>query len=191
MACVDCHTGAEIHGFGVEGDHRYEGERTPRCEDCHAEVLEGGSNVYHSAHGESLSCQVCHSIAYKSCYNCHVQQSDEGIPYFEIDESEMGFAIGLNPRVSEERPYQYVTLRHVPVARASFEFYGENLLSNFDALPTWVYATPHNIQRNTPQTESCDGCHGDPAWFLTADKVLPEELVANSTVVLDEVPHSE
>jgi hypothetical protein len=191
MACVDCHTGAEMHGVGVEGTHRYDGERTPRCEDCHTDVLEGGSNPYHAMHGENLSCQVCHSIAYKSCYNCHVQQSDEGIPFYEIDASQMGFAIGLNPRMGEQRPYKYVTLRHVPIAPTSFEFYGENLLTNFDAMPTWVYATPHNIQLNTPQTESCDACHGNPEWFLTADKVLPEEMEANEAVMLEQVPQSE
>ena len=188
MACVDCHTDSEMHGVGIEGEHRYEGEPMPRCEDCHEGVLDASGNVYHAMHGEKLSCQVCHSVAYKSCYSCHVQQSDEGIPYFEIDPSEMGFAIGLNPRISEERPYEYVTLRHVPISTTSFEFYGENLLVNFDAAPTWVYATPHNIQRNTPQTESCDACHGNPEWFLTADKVRPEELEANQSVIVQEVP---
>jgi thiosulfate/3-mercaptopyruvate sulfurtransferase len=190
MACVDCHDGAEMHGVGIEGDHRYEGERSPRCEDCHQESLDAGGNPYHAMHGENLSCQVCHSIAYKSCYNCHVQQTDEGVPYFEIDESEMGFAIGRNPIQSEERPYTYVTLRHVPVAPTSFEFYGENLLANFDAAPTWVYATPHNIQLNTPQSESCDACHTNPEWFLTPEDVRPEELTANEEVVVDELPMS-
>ena len=188
MACVECHTGAEMHGVGIESDHRYEGTQTPRCESCHQTVMEAGSNVYHTMHGDTLSCQVCHAVSYKNCYNCHVQQSDEGVPYFEIDDSEMGFFIGLNPRVSEERPYKYVPLRHVPIARTSFEYYGDELLSNFDALPTWAYATPHNIQRNTPQTESCDACHGNPAWFLTADKVRPDELTANEPVIVQEVP---
>lgn len=186
MACVECHTGAEMHGIGVEGEHRYEGEQQPKCEDCHQGVMEDSANAYHTTHGDSLSCQVCHSISYKSCYNCHVQQSDEGIPFFEIDDSEMGFSIGLNPRVSEERPYEYVVLRHVPISPTSFEFYGENLLANFDALPTWVYATPHNIQLNTPQTESCDSCHASLQWFLTADRVRPEELEANQSVIVGE-----
>jgi thiosulfate/3-mercaptopyruvate sulfurtransferase len=188
MACVACHEGAEMHGIGTEGEHRYEGPAAPRCEDCHQESLEAPGNVYHAVHGEVLACQVCHSVAYKNCYNCHVQQSDEGVPYFEIDDSEMAFAIGLNPRVSEERPYKYVPLRHVPIARTSLQFYGEDLLANYDALPTWAYATPHNIQLSTPQTESCEGCHESLEWFLTADRVRPDELTANQAIIVEEVP---
>jgi thiosulfate/3-mercaptopyruvate sulfurtransferase len=190
MACVDCHKGAEMHGVDVEGAHRYEGMQTPACEDCHKDAAESEDNAYHAVHGDTMSCQVCHSISYKNCYNCHVQQSDEGVPYYEIDESEMGFYIGLNPKVSEERPYKYVPLRHVPISEASFEFYGENLLSNFDALPTWAYATPHNIQLQTPQTESCEACHGNTELFLTADKVRPEELDANLPVIVEEIPET-
>ena len=70
----------------------------------------------------------------------------------------------------------------------SFEFYGDDLLPEFNALPTWVYATPHNIQRNTPQNESCAACHANAAIFLTADKLSEEELEANLPVILDEVP---
>ena len=55
-------------------------------------------------------------------------------------------------------------------------------------LPTWVYATPHNIQLNTPQTESCEACHGNAEIFLTADKLSEEELEANLSVIVDEVP---
>jgi hypothetical protein len=62
------------------------------------------------------------------------------------------------------------------------------MLPDFNALPTWVYATPHNIQRVTPQTESCDQCHNNPALFLTPDKVKPEELEANLEVMVLEIP---
>ena len=79
-------------------------------------------------------------------------------------------------------------VRHVPVDPESFAFYGEDLLPNFNDQPTWRYATPHNIQRNTPQTESCNNCHGNADIFLTADKVLPEELDANAGVIVDEIP---
>ncbi|MEI2421919.1 hypothetical protein V6O07_16705, partial [Arthrospira platensis SPKY2] len=55
-------------------------------------------------------------------------------------------------------------------------------------LPTWTYATPHNIQRNTPQTASCNACHGNADIFLTEDKVSPETLQANQPVIVPEVP---
>ena len=84
--------------------------------------------------------------------------------------------------------WDYVLLRHVPIDRDSFSFYGENLLPEYDSLPTFAYATPHNIQRNTPQNASCDACHGNESLFLTADKVPPDELEANKDVIVDVLP---
>jgi thiosulfate/3-mercaptopyruvate sulfurtransferase len=83
-----------------------------------------------------------------------------------------------------------VPLRHVPIDPESFAFYGEDLMPSFDALPTWKYATPHNIQRNTPQTENCDACHGNAELFLSADDLLPYEIEANSGVIVEEIPFS-
>ena len=159
------------------------------CTDCH-EV--GGANdpiAQHAIHGDTLSCQVCHSITYTSCDGCHVSISETtGNPKFKTDGTYMTFLIGLNTRQSEERPYKYVPVRHIPVDPNNYDYYGENLLPNFGALPTWAYATPHNIQRNTPQNSSCNACHGNAEIFLTADKVRDWELEANQDVIVPEVP---
>jgi len=96
--------------------------------------------------------------------------------------------IGRNPIQNAARPWEFVVLRHVPVARDSFAFYGEDLLPNFDARPTWTYATPHNIQRVTPQNRSCDACHGNAAIFLTEENVAADEREANRDVIVYEVP---
>ncbi len=79
-------------------------------------------------------------------------------------------------------------LRHVPVTQDIFGFYGEDMLPDFDAVPTWKYATPHNIQRETEQNSECTNCHGNAELFLTAEDVLPEELDANQSVIVPEVP---
>jgi len=143
----------------------------------------------HQVHGGDLSCQVCHSVSYTSCDGCHVALSEEtGNPFFETEASYLTFLIGRNPIPSYERPYAFVTVRHVPVTQDSYEFYGQDLLKNFNTLPTWVYATPHNIQRETPQAETCNSCHGNRALFLTADKVTPSELSANQSVIIQSVP---
>ena len=188
MACFDCHGDAEMHGDVPEQDHRYD-DAAVECIDCHPDV-EGGAdgNQQHSIHSGNLSCQVCHSVDYKNCYSCHVQTSDEGTPYFKIEPSEMAFYIGKNAKPTEQRPWSYTVLRHVPIDPESFSFYGTNLLPEFDARPTFAPATPHNIQRNTPQNASCDTCHGNESLFLTADKVLPEELAANQDVIVDVLP---
>ena len=196
MVCTDCHTSGDMHGTdhitadGTGRAHRYDGPQSPSCLDCHAEVTGIGSgNEYHEAHGtEVLSCQVCHSVSYINCYSCHLQQTDEGQPFYQLGHEEITFAIGRNPRRDTYRPYRYVPLRHVPTFPELFELYGEDVLPNFNALPTWTYATPHNIQLRTPQTESCESCHGNNAVFLTPDKVADDMLEANISVIVPFAP---
>jgi thiosulfate/3-mercaptopyruvate sulfurtransferase len=115
---------------------------------------------------------------------------ENGIAYFKTDESQMMFKIGRNPLQSDDRPWEFVPVRHVPIDPDSFDYYGENLLPNFDALPTWKYATPHNIQRITPQNENCNACHGNAEFFLTAEDVEPDEIEANKNVIVEELPFS-
>lgn len=192
MTCIDCHTGDELHGnYGSNPEdvplHRYEGGEEPKCTNCHLSVSD--DNMYHEAHGDTLACQVCHSVSYTSCDSCHVAVSETtNNPFFETAGSYLTFLIGRNPLQSDERPYDYVLVRHVPVDPESFAYYGENLLPEFDAEPTWRYTTPHNIQLETPQTESCNSCHGNPDIFLTADKIAAEELNANLPVVVEKIP---
>ncbi|MDI6695108.1 MAG: hypothetical protein QME21_08690 [Anaerolineales bacterium] len=205
MNCVNCHTNHELHGQPAEcsqchtspqeivlapANHRYAGFQSPTCESCHPNVTLHTDNIeMHIVHGADLSCQVCHSITYTSCDGCHVAISEKsGNPFFETEGTYFTFLIGRNPLRSFTRPYKYVPLRHIPAISDSYAFYGENLLPNFNVLPTWAYATPHNIQRKTPQTESCNACHGNSALFLTADKVRPEELEANMPVIVPAVP---
>ena len=192
MPCFDCHNVSHYHGDRTEYAYRYEGAPGVNCLDCHPEAAPGqGEVVEHNIHDGSVACEVCHvSGPYKSCYNCHVGLDEKGLPYYETDGSELTFKIGHNPLKSEDRPWDYVLVRHIPVAPDTFAFYGDNLLSAFDNVPTWKYATPHNIQRVTPQNESCDSCHGNADLFLTAAAVAPKELEANADVIVqrEEIP---
>jgi hypothetical protein len=204
MTCVNCHTGLQMHGQPADcnschpgpqdselmpADHLYDSIQTPRCESCHSKVTSGQDDVLmHKMHGADLSCQVCHSIAYTNCEGCHVGTDADGMPTSTLDAVYQTFLIGRNPIQSYERPYRYVTVRHVPVSPDTFDAYGPDLLSRFNTQATWTYTTPHNIQRNTPQTKSCNTCHGDPNLFLTADKVAPGELEANKDVIIDQLP---
>ena len=133
---------------------------------------------------------MCHSVAYKNCYGCHVAIDEEGLPCRTSEPSQIDFQIGYNPLRSSERPYKYVVLRHVPTCLGTCDYYGAALLPDFNALPTWKYATPHNIQLNTPQNESCDACHGNIELFLTEDDVRPEEIEANKDVIVTDNPYT-
>jgi thiosulfate/3-mercaptopyruvate sulfurtransferase len=81
-----------------------------------------------------------------------------------------------------------VLLRHVPTNPDLWAFYGENLLPEFDNLPTWKATTPHNMQKNTPQNATCNSCHGQEELFLTEDDVAPETLEANRSVIVTRIP---
>jgi thiosulfate/3-mercaptopyruvate sulfurtransferase len=190
--CNKCHTADEMHGDGNEYAHRYVVENAPTCEGCHEEIFtDGAQNVkQHRQHKDRVSCQVCHAMPYKNCYACHFGRDKQGYKFFQTKESTLEFKIGLNPYRSERRPEAFVTLRHVPVDQASFRFYVENGLAKFDALSTWKLATPHNIQRKTPQNASCNACHGKSSLFLLEQDVKPEYLQANRIVVVpaDQVP---
>jgi hypothetical protein len=190
MRCEDCHTANEMHT--ATGEHRYAVDSGPMCEDCHADLED--ANSYHSRHMGDLSCQVCHSQDYKQCASCHTPDGLDG-------ESELGFKIGLNP-LPETRSATYVTLRHAPVVPDSFAGWGYgDGLPGFDTLPTFKYATPHNIQRWTTRTTALDGgscataCHDTPAtsdgWFLRQSDLdrFPDEADANRPfIVPDESP---
>ncbi|MBW2094619.1 MAG: hypothetical protein JRI80_07000 [Deltaproteobacteria bacterium] len=96
----------------------------------------------------------------------------------------MHFKIGLNPLRSKKRPERFVTLRRVPVAQGTFDFYVKNGLTHFDKLPTWKLATPHNIRRQTPQNKDCNACHGNPELFLLEKDIKAHYANANKTVIV-------
>ena len=180
MRCEDCHVGAEMHGGG-DADHRVDMHELPRCEDCHAD--KHTANDYHIAHWGELSCHSCHSQDYKNCASCHSPSGLDGSSW-------LAFKIGKNP-LPESRPYEYVTLRHAPAIQDGFEGWGHmDGLPEFDSVPTWKYAAPHNIQRWTDRTtveegQGCyESCHNTPAtedgWFLRSSDLEAQPEVANA-----------
>jgi thiosulfate/3-mercaptopyruvate sulfurtransferase len=190
MLCSDCHGAEEFHGMVEEFVHRYDGGPMPSCvaSRCHPDVAEDdGIEQHGDSHLKYLSCQACHSTTYKNCYGCHVRMEGEEAT-FALASTQFTFKIGRNPIRDRYRPWKFVPVRHVPIALDSFAYYGQGLLPNFDALPTWKYTTPHNIQRITPQTETCNSCHGNTEVFLTAGDVAFGEMSANRRVVVEEVP---
>ena len=190
MSCFECHDTSQYHGDGTEYAHRYEGAPGVDCLECHEEATPDQSEIEeHIIHADKVACEVCHASGpYKSCYDCHVALDEKGLPYYEVGESELTFKIGHNSLKSDDRPWDYVLVRHVPVAADTFAFYGDDLLPNFDNAPTWKYATPHNIQRITSQNESCESCHGNAELFLMADDVAVQEMKANADVIVEQVP---
>jgi len=184
--CNKCHTADEMHGDGRDYASRYEVENGPKCINCHQDIYDAKSEnaEQHETHKDRVSCYVCHSMPYKNCYSCHFGKDKLGYKYFKNEISALEFKIGLNPLKSEKRPEKFVTLRHIPVDQGSFKFYVENGLTNFDRLPTWKLATPHNIRRKTPQNRTCNSCHESTDLFLLKKDVKQEYLNANMSVIV-------
>ncbi len=192
MLCSDCHDDDASYHNGSHGGTRYEDPTAPTCTQCHETVAPGdGIEQHDSTHLDKVACQVCHAAGeYKSCFGCHTGIDDKGIKYFASEPSQMTFKIGRNPVQSERHPWKWVLLRHVPTNKDLFAYYGEDLLPDFDALPTWKFTTPHNMRRLTPQNERCNQCHGQIDLFLTEKDVAPDERNANAAVIVapDDIP---
>lgn len=197
MDCFDCHTADEMHGTpGANPQTRYQEPNMPRCENCHtgATTATAEENPWHARHldpnGSKLQCQTCHSQEYKSCNSCHVGEGITGSSYPTLK-------IGRNP-IPNEREYEYVLLRHIPVSEDTFRGWGLEELANYDAVPTWKYTSPHNIRRWTAQTDTtdgksgCEGCHTDTPeqdFFLRPsdlEGLTPGEQSANQNVIVPE-----
>jgi hypothetical protein len=110
------------------------------------------------------------------------------------------FKIGTNIDRSPGNPYKYNLVRHTPMKKdslASLRYFQavikgapgpEDLVSNYDALPTWNSASVHNIQRRTKQNSSCNACHGHQELFLTKDDLAPDEPAANQKIIVNKIP---
>jgi thiosulfate/3-mercaptopyruvate sulfurtransferase len=198
--CTFCHSGQEMHGVGAPAagtDDRYAVASAPSCEGCHGNLVESNS-LHRASHLSAMACQSCHAQAYKNCFGCHtdIDVGNTGLPYYRINQGDptlavrpegsmpdalMTFRIGKNPRA--DKPYKFAVLRHAPIDRDVFRYPRENpidgLIPNLTALPTWKYATPHNIQRNVAGLASstfatfnpsrCGNCHAPDyrAYWLT------------------------
>jgi thiosulfate/3-mercaptopyruvate sulfurtransferase len=198
LGCTLCHSANEMHGGGApipagNGD-RYAVTSAPDCTDagCHETPP---SNTFHDManHLTAMACQVCHAQPYKNCFGCHtdVDTGDTGLPYYTINEGDpagtndalMTFRIGAN--LNPSRAFTYAVLRHVPVDMDTFRYSDsdpvDGLIPNMTNAPTWKYASPHNIVRNTAITEgdfsACSNCHNSPGYedFWLTDPLLDDE----------------
>ncbi|MEJ2684021.1 MAG: hypothetical protein P8Z71_06470 [Candidatus Sulfobium sp.] len=205
MVCTDCHKGSELHHTMPEGVKRYYATVTPRCEQCHPDAVAGRSEVaMHNAHKKNeLACTVCHATEYFNCTNCHVsldvKEAGNIKVIFPSDPLET-FKIGRNIDRSPGNPYAYNLVRHTPMKKdslASLRYFQavltgkpgpKDLISNYDALPTWNSASIHTIQLKTRQNSSCNACHGHKDLFLTKQDLEPGDPKANLKVIVNKIP---
>ncbi|MCK5585139.1 hypothetical protein KAJ02_03625 [Candidatus Bipolaricaulota bacterium] len=185
MTCLDCHK-EPMHGDGNQYVSRWDVEGLPQCVDCHEAVSNSQTAAHSPLLHDAVSCQVCHAVAYKNCSGCH-SSIDENGQYKRVPE-EVEFVLKIGYNTVPGYPYEYVTVRHNPVDRDTFAFFGENLLPDFDDYPNWKTAAPHNIQRSTPQNETCESCHANEQLFLMESDLDPDDPQANRAVTIEKMP---
>jgi thiosulfate/3-mercaptopyruvate sulfurtransferase len=189
MDCVDCHGAEEMHASGEGLKSRYELAEMPKCVNCH-EDLKGGDIKQHNLHVGKVQCNVCHSQEYVNCYSCHIGKDDQGLAYFQNRREVETMKIGKAYPGSAAGDATYVLVRHVPSDPEAFDYYRKGAFPEFDSLPTWKRASPHNIRRSTWQNSNCNNCHGRRDLFLAESDLLDYEKAANASVVVadEEVP---
>ena len=187
MDCVACHEAEEMHAAAAPDlPGRYHLPEISACVDCHQD-LEHGSVRDHSIHIGEVQCQVCHSQTYVNCYSCHTGKDDQGLAYFQNEREVESMKIGLNyDKDAPGATYKYMLVRHEPSDLEVFDFYVKDAFTNFDNVPTWKRASPHNIQRKTWQTANCNNCHGNRELFLSEADLLDYEKKANAVVVVSD-----
>jgi thiosulfate/3-mercaptopyruvate sulfurtransferase len=189
--CMDCHTGAELHGDGTNVEQRYAYDKLPECQDCHTDIAT--KNTYHSMHMGDFNCQVCHSQDYNNCGSCHVHGEGARIPSY------LGFKIAANSIPDVKPGFDFTLVRRAPSAPDTWEKYGVSEYANFDAFPTYNFTTPHNILRWTKRTQTGQGkacssnCHIrneggtliNKEFFLFEEDLLDWEKNASAGIVVD------
>lgn len=186
MQCIDCH-GNGIHGDGVTYTTMWDVKQMPQCGICHTDVTNGTSNIeeHNIPQMKVLNCTVCHSQSYENTYN-YVSKFVGDQYAGSVGLSVSDFKIGFNTVPSQ--PYIYTTVRHYPITRDTFDYFGMNLLNEFDLVPTWQTTSPHNIQLATPQNMSCNNCHTNKNYFLTRNVLDPDDSLANLGVTVQPPP---
>ncbi len=191
FTCLGCHNQNQLHGDGQIHQTRYQSPLSPNCNDCHADIAQ--ANSYHKEHIETFDCHVCHSQDYNNCGSCHVGGQGARIPSY------LDYKIGINP-IPEQKPYRMALLRRTLAAPDGWELYGVKKMPEFDAKPTYNYATPHNIQRWTKRTRVEEGgncfsnCHAiqdgknlrnKELYLFSSDLKENWEKSANKNIVVD------
>lgn len=191
--CLDCHTGAEMHGNGMPVDQRYAYTELPECTDCHNSSA--SSNTYHSVHYDDFNCQVCHSQNYNNCASCHIGGEGARVPSY------LGFKIAANPLPDLKPGFNFTLVRRTLGAPDNWKEHGVDQYAAFDALPTYNYTSPHNILKWTsrttvPQGASCSSsCHIrneggvliNKSLYLFEDDLLDWEKNATKGITVDNI----
>lgn len=181
-SCTTCHVDPEDMSVTVvamaDVHHAHHVADSSTCSHCHRPP----DNDVSGMSLPNMQCQACHSQQYKNCTNCHDHQLGGGHGY-TVETPTIQFKLARNSNPNRDE-YDVTVVRHIPIDPETYANWGPNGLDlpDFAAKPTWMYSSPHNILRSTPQTAPVEGqscaysCHQSPTGpdgFLLREADLP------------------
>ena len=136
MQCMNCHSGREVHGDGVQyASMKQQGVMDTSCEKCHKTISPSTS---HKIHGDKLECKACHVRHVLSCTNCHVGTIINEHKRVDIKLSGWIFLMNYNGKVTSANMQTYVAP-------------GDK---------TFMMFAPQNSHSIMKEGRKCGECHG-------------------------------
>jgi hypothetical protein len=186
ISCVTCHDKRATHGDGTEYQTMIgTGAAHAECKECHPpSSLTGREHSF--THQNLASCQSCHSLPYRNCYDCHGWQriiDGATYPFIVKYDIKLGFTEG-----------KITTLVKGPVSKTMLADEGiPEITGDLNTQSSWYAGFPHNVTKPTPNQALCDRCHGSGTALLKqSDLQFPEYeeelLVPSLTPVVAPLP---
>ena len=203
MNCVDCHNNHELHGQKAD---------CPQCTPGPRRYLEPPTTVMRTPVPDLQIVPPQHHPRKRQHRDAHRPRRQPlmpGLPFDHLHElrrlprrdqredRESRFRNRshlfhvpdrVEPQPQLTRPYKYVPLRHVPAIAGRFRLLRGEPAPKLNAPANLGLCHTAQYPAKTPQTESCNACHGNSDIFLTVEKINPEEIEANLPVIVPAIP---
>ncbi|NCS87820.1 MAG: hypothetical protein AUK34_03590 [Ignavibacteria bacterium CG2_30_36_16] len=136
MACLSCHTKAEVHGDdGVAyASLKEDGAIQTKCINCHANMP---VNTSHTLHSTKVDCAACHAVSVLTCAGCHFESV---------------VATGKNRAINQIKNYRLLVKKNNMVRLGGFMSHSFNNKTNY------IISSYHS-HVITKNATTCTDCH--------------------------------
>jgi len=164
FTCLTCHKDGDIHGDGVERQTMiHSGAVAVECVQCHdVQDLAKDGRVHSFTHLNLATCQSCHGMPYRSCYECHGWQRI-------IDGKSAPFKVEYGLKLGFERG-KITTMVKGPVDTHMLADQGiPEITADINVQSSWYAGFAHNVVKPAADQALCDRCHGPGTALMTQD----------------------
>ena len=170
FTCLTCHKDGDIHGDGIERQTMiHSGAVKVECVQCHdVKDLAKDGRVHSFTHLNLNTCQSCHGMPYRSCYECHGWQriiDGKSAPFRVEYAIKLGFEHG-----------KITTMVKGPVDTHMLADQGiPEVTADLNVQSSWYAGFAHNVVKPKADQALCDRCHGEgTALMKQSDLQFPD-----------------